>query len=82
MSVIKLQAKAAGQAAPDGADARLRGEKLAQLSVEEEAKWPFGVRVLIVLVLGTLAWLAVLLLPGLLNDLVGFLIGALAQALS
>ena len=80
--MLKLQADIAGEAAPDGTGIGLRGEKLAVESVEERRPWPLGVRVLTVVGLGALAWLAVLFLPGLLNDLVGFLLGLLLQAIA
>lgn len=80
--MLKLQAKIAGEAAPDEPDVELRGEKLAEVSVEEEQRWPLGLRVLTVLALGALAWLAVLLVPGLLNDLIGFLVGVLVRAMT
>ena len=80
--MLKLQADIAREAAPEQPGAGLRGANLAQVSVDEGGRWPIGRRVLAVLALGALAWLAVLLLPGLVNDLVGFLLGLLLQAIA
>jgi hypothetical protein len=90
MSLLKLHADSAGEAAPDGPhdglpgglSDGLRGEKLAEVSVDEAARWSFGQRVLTVLGLAALAWLAVLYLPGLLNDLIGRLLGLLVQTMT
>ncbi len=86
MSLLKLDADSAGEAAPggphDSLPGGLRGEKLAEVSVDEATRWSFGQRVLAVLVLAALAWLAVLYLPGLLNDLIGRLLGFLVQAVT
>jgi len=94
MSVLKLQADSVGEAAPggppgglpsglpDGLRDGLRGEKLAEVSVDEAGRWPLGQRVLTVLGLAALAWLAVLYLPGLLNDLIGRLLTLLLRAVT
>jgi hypothetical protein len=86
MSLVKLDANSAGEAAPgrphDGLPGGLRGEKLAEVSVDEATRWSFGQRVLTMLVVAALAWLAVLYLPGLLNDLIGRLLGFLVQAVT
>lgn len=90
MSLLKLDADGAGKAAPggpldglpDGPRGELCGEKLAEVSVDEAGRWPFGLRVLTVLGLAALAWLAVLYLPGLLNDLIGRLLGLLVQTVT
>lgn len=86
MSILKLQADSAGEATPggphDGLGGGLRGEKLAAVSVDTAGRWPFGRRVVSILGLAALAWLAVLYLPGLLNDLVGRLLGLLVQAVT
>jgi hypothetical protein len=80
--VLKLQANVVSEAGPVEPDAELRGEKLAQVSVDEEGRWPLRLRVLTVLALGTLAWLAGLYVRGLVNDTIGFLLGLLVQALA
>ena len=86
MSVLKLQADGAGEAAPVGPSGGLsdglRGEKLAEVSADEAGRWPFGLRVLSLLGLAGLAWLAVPYLPGLLNDAVGGLLALLLRAVT
>jgi hypothetical protein len=80
--VLELRTDIAGEARPKESDTGLRGEQLAVVSRAEEGRWPLGLRVLIVAGLGALAWLAVIFLPGLLNDLLGFLLGLLLQAVA
>jgi len=79
--VLKLQAKTASEAVSQISDARLHGEQLALVSALEKGKWPLRSRVLVIVVLAALAWLAVLYLPGLMTDLAGLLLGLLFQAI-
>jgi hypothetical protein len=80
--VFELQTNIVGEARPKESDAGLRGEQLAVVSTDEVGRWPLGLRVFVVAGLGALAWLAVIFLPGLLNDLLGFLLGLLLQAVA
>jgi hypothetical protein len=79
--VLKLQPNTASEAVSQDSDARLCGEQLAVVSAEEGGKWPLGRRMLVLVVLATAAWLAVLYVPGLLTDLAGLLLGLLLQAI-
>ena len=80
--MLKLQANTASEAASQNPDARLRGERLAVVSADEEGKWPLGLRMLVVVVLAAAAWLAVLYLPGLLTDLAGLVLNMLLQVIA
>ncbi len=80
--MLKLQPNTAGDAASQDSGGRLRGERLAVVSPDEERKWPLGLRLLAIVALATMAWLAVLYLPGLFTDLAGYLLGLLLQAIN
>ena len=80
--MLKLQADVTRKAERIQPAAILRGEKLTEMSAMGEGRWTIGGRVLAVLGFGALAWLAVLFLPGLVNDVAGFLLGLLLQAMA
>ena len=79
--MFKPQSKTVIEAVSQNSGARLHGEQLALVSAQEQGKWPLGRRVLVIVVLAVLAWLAVLYLPGLMTDLAGLLLGLLFQAI-
>ena len=79
--MLKLQPKTASEAVAQDPCARLHGEQLAVVSAEDGGKWPLGLRMLVIVVLAALAWLAVLYLPGLMTDLAGLVLGLLLQAI-
>ena len=80
--MLELQANRAVDTEPQSPGPGLRGERLSEASVEEDGKWPLRRRFLTVLGLGALAWLVVLVLPGLLNDFVGLLLGLLFRVMT
>ena len=80
-TVLKPQAKSAGEAVPQNLGVRLEGEQLALISAEEKGKWPLRLRALVIVVLAALAWLAVLYLPGLMTELAGLVLGLLLRAI-
>lgn len=86
MSVVKLRHQKAGDDVAEKPTSALRGEKLSELSVtgpqrRTRARRSRGARlgrwVAAILIVVALIWLAVLFLPGLLNRLVGDLLGFL-----
>ncbi len=80
--MLKLQVDVARKAERIQPAAILRGEKLTAASADDGGRWPIGSRMLAVLGFGALAWLALLFLPGLVNDIAGFLLGLLLQAMA
>jgi len=85
MSVVKLRHEKAGEAVAEKRASELRGEKLSELSVISPEKRTrsrlgrLGRWAAAALIVVALVWLAVLFLPGLLNQLVGYLLGLLLE---
>ena len=79
-AVLRLHPNSASDAAAREPAAPLRGEQLAMVSAEEEAKWPIGIRILTIIMLAVAAWLAVIYLPGLLTEMAGYLLNLLLDA--